>query len=126
MRVWIILLALAGIFSTSTVAQAPTVQGVDVEHLVEITREAARRVEGTDPDRPVSIEITTGEITRGVTYPSGRVVIEASTFGRPLEWLILHEVAHVLTLGDGHGDVWREVYRTASQMLRDAEVDNVG
>jgi hypothetical protein len=97
--------------------------GPTLAELVAVVRDHARRTPGADPAAPITIVLT-----RELAAETGvdRALLGGLQRGRyawvrtdlaSLERTIVHEVAHVLTDGDGHGPVWRAVYLGAVEEL---------
>jgi hypothetical protein len=98
-------------------------EGHTVAELVAVVREHARRTPGADPTADVTV-ILTG----GLAEETGddRALLAGLQRGRyawvrtDLAWperTLVHEVAHVLADGDGHGPIWRAVYLGAIEQL---------
>ncbi len=93
-----------------------TTDGPSMADLVSTVRDQARRVPGAQPDAPVTLVLTCDLAAElGDDRPllaglqRGRYAYVRTDLARP-ERTVIHEVAHVLTDGDGHGDIWRAVY----------------
>lgn len=106
--------------------EAGPLSEAEIEHLIEVTREAARGIDGTEPEREVTISFVESidhpnERAHGFARADGSIDmlshVPDSTPGWRLEYLVIHEVAHVLTSGDGHGEVWLAVYRAAVNLV---------
>ena len=100
-----------------------TTDGPSVEEIVEVVRAQARQVPGARPDAPVKLVLTPDvaaesgderELLAGLQR--GDTAWVRSDGGWP-EGTVVHEVAHVLTDGDGHGEMWRAVYLGAIEEL---------
>ena len=102
-------------------ANAPTVDGSDqtVDTLVGTVREAARLVDGADPD--VDLHVVLAD-DLGPLLDDGRALLAGQQRGDTIfvrtsvawpERTLLHEAAHAMTPGDGHGPRWQAVYLEA-------------
>jgi hypothetical protein len=98
-------------------------EGPTVAELVAVVREHARRTPGADPTAPVTV-ILTSDLADATG--DDRALLGGLQRGRyawvrtDLAWperTLVHEVAHVLTDGDGHGPIWRAVYLGATEQL---------
>ena len=97
--------------------------GPTVEEMVDAVRRQAHRTEGADGDAEVTV-VFTGDLNRelGEDRPLlGGLQRGGTAFVRvDLAWperTVIHEVAHVMTDGDGHGEIWRAVYLGAMTEL---------
>jgi hypothetical protein len=97
--------------------------GHTLAELVAVVREHARRTPGAAPTADVTVILTSG-----LAEETGddRALLAGLRRGRyawvrtDLAWperTLIHEVAHVLTNGDGHGPTWRAVYLGAIEEL---------
>jgi hypothetical protein len=98
-------------------------EGPTVAELVAVVREHARRTPGADPTAPVTV-ILSGDLAEETGedrallggLQRGRYVWVRTDLAWP-ERTLVHEVAHALTDGDGHGPIWRAVYLGATEQL---------
>lgn len=90
--------------------------GPTVEEMVDAVRHQARRTPGADGDADV-IVVLSGDLARDLG--DERPLLAGQQHGSTafvrvdLAWperTVIHEVAHVVTHGDGHGETWRAVY----------------
>lgn len=93
-----------------------SVDGPTVAEMVATLRHHARRTPGASPEAAVQVVLTTdlaGESDRDDGMLAG-VQVGSTAFVRvDVGWperTLVHEVAHVLAPGDGHGSTWRAVY----------------
>lgn len=91
-------------------------------------REIAAGIGGTDPEAAIlSITLVT-EMSHplchtGCAWPNGRVeILEGMNPGRTAVTLI-HEISHVLTHGDGHGEIWCALYTSGVTQLTPAYLE---
>lgn len=94
-----------------------TISRERVEELVKGTlngREAEVRVKFVD-------QIDDEVYTSGTARKDGTVEIRNSLTKAGIEATLIHEVAHVLTRGHSHGQVWCDTHLEASSRLLDAE-----
>jgi hypothetical protein len=98
-------------------------EGHTVAEMVAVVRDHARRTPGADPTAPVTV-ILTGDLAEETG--DDRALLGGLRRGHDawvrtdLAWperTLVHEVAHVLADGDGHGPVWRAVYLGAVEQL---------
>jgi antitoxin (DNA-binding transcriptional repressor) of toxin-antitoxin stability system len=112
----------AGSFATGVEVRLST-EGPSVAELVAVVREHARRTPGADPTAPVTVILTSdlAEETGDDRALLGGLRRGSYAWVRTdLAWperTLVHEVAHVLTDGDGHGPIWRGVYLGATEQL---------
>ena len=96
-----------------------------VDELVHLVRQAAREVPDTRPDRDLQV-VLTDALPAGYDQPLsggyhvGSTVWVRTGVARPTRTL-LHEVAHVVTPGSGHGEPFRTVYLAATTAAYDEE-----
>jgi hypothetical protein len=90
--------------------------GPTVQQMVETVRQHAHRTPGADGEVAVTV-VLAGDLARelGDERPLLAGLQHGGTaFVRvDLAWperTVIHEVAHVVTDGDGHGQIWRAVY----------------
>ena len=100
-----------------------TTEGPSVEEIIGVVRSQARQMPGAQPDAPLTVVLTsdvageTGDerdLLAGIQR--GETAWVRTDGGWP-ERTLVHEVAHVLTDGDGHGAIWRGVYLGAIEEL---------
>lgn len=93
-----------------------TATGPTVEEMVDAVRRQARRTPGADGDVEVTV-VLSGDLERELG--DGRPLLagqqrDGTAFVRvDVAWperTVIHEAAHVVTDGDGHGEIWRAVY----------------
>ena len=97
--------------------------GPSLGELVEVVRRQARGVPGAAPDTPIELVLTTDVAVEAAderAYLAGlqrgsTAWVRVDLAGA--ETTLVHEVAHVLTDGDGHGERWRAVYLGAVEEL---------
>ena len=100
-----------------------TTDGPSVKQIIGVVRSQARQVPGAQPDAPVTVVLTTdvaGETGDERALLAGMQRGETAwvrTDGGWPERTLIHEVAHVVTDGDGHGEIWRAVYLGAIEEL---------
>lgn len=97
--------------------------GPTVAELIAAARAAARDTPGATPDAPVTVVLTADLAREAGTdrqllggLQQGHRAYVRSDVSWP-ERTIIHEVAHVLTDGDGHGELWRAVYLGAFEAV---------
>jgi hypothetical protein len=113
----------AGGASAAEVEVRLSTDGPTVAELVAAVREHARPTPGADPTAPVTV-VLTGDLAEQTGgdhallggLQRGRYAWVRSDVASP-ERTLVHEVAHVLTDGDGHGLAWRAVYLGAVEQL---------
>jgi hypothetical protein len=112
----------AGSFAPEVQVRLST-DGPTLAELVAVVREHARRTPGADPTADVTVILTSGlaeetgddrALLAGLQH--GRYAWVRTNLAWP-ERTFIHEVAHVLTDGDGHGPSWRAVYLGATEEL---------
>lgn len=128
--VLVTLAAVAGLSAVLTAARPqaarpePSTQVVlsdterSVAELVTTVRDAARDVRETEPDRDLRI-VFTGALPDADDRPLVAGLQRRTTLWVRIDGIamptrtLLHEVAHALVAGDGHGDTFRAVYLAA-------------
>ena len=97
--------------------------GPTVTELISAARAAARATPGATADVPVTVILTTDlvseagvdqELLGGLQH--GHRAYVRTDVSWP-ERTVLHEVAHILTDGDGHAELWRAVYLGAFESV---------
>ena len=92
-------------------ADGPTVQG-----MVDAVRRQARRTAGANGEVDVTVVLSgdlAGELGDERPLLAGQQHGSTAFVRVDLAWperTVIHEVAHVVTDGDGHGQIWRAVY----------------
>ncbi len=91
-------------------------EGPTVADMVDTVRRHARRTPGADADAAVTLVLTcdlAAELDDTRPYLAGQQRGRFAYARVDLTWpeaVLIHEVAHVVTAGDGHGPIWRAVY----------------
>lgn len=97
--------------------------GPTVEEMVDAVRRQAHRTDGADGDVELTIVLTADlEKELGEERPllAGQQRGGTAFVRVDLAWperTVIHEVAHVMTDGHGHGEIWRAVYLGAMTEL---------
>jgi hypothetical protein len=111
-----------GVDAAQTVVRL-SATGPTVVEMVDAVRRQARRTPGADGDAEMTL-VLSGDLARelGDERPllAGQQRGGTAYVRVDVAWperTVVHEVAHVMTDGDGHGEIWRAVYLGAMAEL---------